>query len=138
MIRVHHAVSATDGNGMPIRAFVAVADIQTSSLEEAASLARQFGRRPWTLRHRVLHLRNEPERSTTPGDVLERDACFFVVEPVGFARISGLDAPDPMTGGRLEALALPKSVPPQPESLPSTQRLPIPLVARVRRLLGLA
>lgn len=138
MIRVHHAVSTTDGNGMPIRAFVAVADIQTSSLEEAASLARQFGRRPWTLRHRVLHLRHEPERSTTLGDVLERDACFFVVLPVGFARISGLDAPDPITGGRLEALALPRSVSLQAKSLPSPRRRPIPLVATIRRLLGFA
>ena len=138
MIRVHHAVSTTDGNGMPIRAFVAVADIQTSSLEEAASLARQFGRRPWTQRHRVHHLRETPERSTTTGDVLERDACFFVVEPVGFARISGLDARDPVTGGRLEALALPRSVSLQAKSLPSPRRRPIPLVATIRRLLGFA
>ena len=138
MIRVHHRLHTTDGNGMPIRTFVAVADIQTSSLEEAASLARQFGRRPWTRRHRVLHLRDVPERSTTSGDVLERDACFFVVLPVGFSTISGLDAPDPLPGGRLEALALPKFYPPQTESLPSTQPPSIPLVATIRRLLGLA
>lgn len=136
MIRVHHAVSDTDGNGMPIRAFVAVADIHTSSLEEAASLARQFGRRPWTLRHRVRHLRDEPERSTITGDVLEREACFFVVLPVGFARVSGLDAPLPVKGGRLEALALPKSVSLEEDPLPAPQRLPIPLVAAIRRLLG--
>ena len=138
MIRVHHRLHTTDGNGMPIRTFVAVADIRSSSLEEAASLARQFGRRPWTLRHRVLHLRDEPERSTTSGDVLERDACFFVVEPVGFARISGLEAPDPLTGGRLQALALPKSARPQPESHPAPQHSRIPLIATIRRLLGLA
>lgn len=111
MIRVHHAVD--DG----VDRFVAVAEVDTFELGEAAAITRHFGCRPWTVRRRVRHLRTAPERSTSPGDILERDSCFFLVASVGFIRVAGLDNPTPVPGGRLTALLAARPAP-EPELPP--------------------
>lgn len=69
-----------------------VADAHTESLDEAF-LWTNTVHEPWYEDPDRVEFRGSPEhgmagcRSTSIGDILERDGCFYEVRPVGFARI---------------------------------------------------
>lgn len=109
MIRVYHSSLPTTGDDEAPASFVAIAETETTSLEEARALTRHFGKRPWTTRRRVRVLTEGTVRSTSPGDVLELAGAFYLVLPVGFSLVSGLDDVTPTPVGRLRALALDRS-----------------------------
>lgn len=88
MIKVYHSLGLAFAAAVmfePER-FRAVAEVETAELEEAFRLTNHL-EVDWRENPGVTPLVSSRCRSTSVGDVLERDGEFFAVASVGFRRI---------------------------------------------------